>query len=77
MLEEAGLQEVDVGAAFSELLASKGAQEVTKAKKAAYLAASAMKNFAVPELESARPVTFWPLGLPASCCALSMHGLMS
>lgn len=47
--------QVDAAAGFSELLASKDAAAITKAKKAAFLAASAMKNFAVPELESARP----------------------
>lgn len=45
--------QVDVAGGFSELLARKDAAAITKAKKAAFLAASAMKNFAVPELESA------------------------
>lgn len=62
MLQEAEVKQVDVAAAFSQLLASKGPQDITKAKKAAFLAASAMKNFAVPELESELPRTSPHLG---------------
>jgi hypothetical protein len=64
-LQAAELKHADVSAAFSELLASKDAADQMKAKKAAYLASSAMKNFAVPELESARL-------FPLCCLALSV-----
>ncbi len=55
LLEDAALQQTDVAAGFSELLAVKDAVDVQKVKKAAFLAASAMKNFSVGELERAAP----------------------
>ncbi|KAK9903552.1 hypothetical protein WJX75_008667 [Coccomyxa subellipsoidea] len=50
-LEGAALKQTEMAGAFSELLASKDTADVQKIKKAAFLAASAMKNFAVEELE--------------------------
>ncbi|CAL8465250.1 g4785 [Coccomyxa elongata] len=50
-VEGAAVKQVDVAAALSELLATKDAGDIQKAKKAAFLAASAMKTFAVQELE--------------------------
>ena len=49
-----GLAQADVSGALSELLASKDAADVQKAKKAAFLAASVMQKHAVPRLESER-----------------------
>ena len=54
-MEGVAVKQVDVVAAFSELLATKDASDIQKAKKAAFLAASAMKTFAVQELERAAP----------------------
>ena len=62
-----GLEQADVSGALSELLASKDAADVQKAKKAAFLAASVMQKHAVPRLESERSA--WdalPL-MPAAC----------
>ncbi|CAK0786832.1 hypothetical protein CVIRNUC_010046 [Coccomyxa viridis] len=47
-----GLAQADVSGALSELLASKDAADVQKAKKAAFLAASIMQKHAVPRLET-------------------------
>ena len=51
-LEASGVAQADVSAALSEVLASKDAADIQKAKKAAFLAASVMQKRAVPELES-------------------------
>lgn len=57
-LKASGEEQGDATAALSELLASKDAAEIQKAKKAAFLAASVMQKHAVPKLESAQlPVT--------------------
>jgi hypothetical protein len=53
-LEASGVEQGDATAALSELLASKDAAEIQKAKKAAFLAASVMQKHAVPKLESAQ-----------------------
>ena len=53
-VESSGLEQADVSGALSELLASKDAADVQKAKKAAFLAASVMQKHAVPRLESER-----------------------
>lgn len=55
-LKDAALKQTDVAAALSELLATKDAADIQKAKKAAFLAANVMKSFAVQELERA-PLT--------------------
>ena len=51
-LDASGVAQADVSAALSELLASKDAADIQKAKKAAFLGASVMQKRAVPELES-------------------------
>ena len=53
-VQSSGLEQADVSGALSELLASKDAADVQKAKKAAFLAASVMQKHAVPRLESER-----------------------
>lgn len=50
-LKNSGLQLCDVTNGLADLFAIKDPSEVTFAKKAAYLADSAMKNFVVPKLE--------------------------
>jgi anthranilate phosphoribosyltransferase len=62
-LEGAALKQTEMAGAFSELLASKDTADVQKIKKAAFLAASAMKNFAVEELERAAPLLLFDLCL--------------
>ena len=59
-LDAAGVAQVDVARGWSELLARKDEAAVTKVRKAAFLAAGAMRNFAVPELESAPPGALCP-----------------
>lgn len=51
-LDASGAAQADISAALSELLASKDAADIHKAKKAAFLGASVMQKRAVPELES-------------------------
>ena len=51
-LEGSSMGQADVSTALSELLASKDAADIQKAKKAAFLAASVMQKHAVPKLES-------------------------
>ena len=46
------LQTVDISSAVSELLACKDPEEIKKAKRAAYLAATALQKYAVPQFES-------------------------
>ena len=85
-LGESGVAQVDVARGWSELLARKDEAAITKARKAAFLAAGAMRNFAVPELESAsqRPLPtglLWLIGkracqAPASFARLSSPTLM-
>ena len=50
-LKHSNLQLGDLSNGFSDLFAVKDSNEITNVKKAAYLAASAMKNFVVPKLE--------------------------
>ena len=61
-VQSSGLEQADVSGALSELLASKDAADVQKAKKAAFLAASVMQKHAVPRLESERPARPAALG---------------
>ncbi|GFQ03912.1 fact complex subunit spt16 [Phtheirospermum japonicum] len=50
-LKGSGLQLSDVSSGLSDLFAVKDKSEITCIKKAAYLTASAMKNFVVPKVE--------------------------
>ena len=65
-LEASGVEQGDATAALSELLASKDAAEIQKAKKAAFLAASVMQKHAVPKLESAQLHMFQTNGCASS-----------
>ena len=51
-LAAANLTAVDMTSAVSDLLACKDPEEIKKAKKAAYLAATALQKYAVPQFES-------------------------
>ncbi|GAA0138221.1 chromatin/chromatin-binding, or -regulatory protein [Lithospermum erythrorhizon] len=50
-LKNSGLQLVDITNGMSDIFAVKDQTEITNIKKAAYLTASAMKNYVVPKLE--------------------------
>ncbi|GER25681.1 FACT complex subunit SPT16 [Striga asiatica] len=50
-LKDSGLKLSDISSGLSELFAVKDKNEITCIKKAAYLTASAMKNFVVPKVE--------------------------
>ncbi|XP_059648380.1 FACT complex subunit SPT16-like [Cornus florida] len=50
-LKNSSLQLIDITNGLSDLFAVKDSSEITNVKKAAFLTASAMKNFVVPKLE--------------------------
>ena len=51
-LGAANLETADVSGGVSDLLACKDQEEIKKAKRAAYLAATALQKYAVPQFES-------------------------
>lgn len=68
-LAAANLTTVDISPALSDLLACKDPEEIKKAKRAAYLAATALQKYAVPQFES-EPLPHVELKQPASDCRL-------
>lgn len=71
-----GVEEADVSAALSELLATKDTADIQKAKKAAFLASSVMHKLAVPKLES-KPVEALCLCCNPTSCTFPSAGLPS
>ena len=71
----ANLDLVDISGGLSDLLACKDPEEIKKAKKAAFLAASALQKWAVPQFES-KPDDLSPLASFACHCPMLLHQVL-
>lgn len=69
----ADLNLVDISGGVSDLLACKDPEEIKKAKKAAFLAASALQKYAVPQFESKPADSLMPIVFLACLCPLLLH----
>lgn len=64
---------VDISGGVSDLLACKDPEEIKKAKKAAFLAASALQKFAVPQFESKPDDSRMPIASFACHCSMLLE----
>lgn len=69
----ANLNLVDISGGVSDLLACKDPEEIKKAKKAAFLAASALQKWAVPEFESKPDDSLMPIASFACHCPMLLR----